>query len=99
MRVGSSLRAPEKRKDVVPVYPAVAQAGGIEGAVILELTIGVDGKVANAKILRSSPLFDRAAIDAVMQWEYAPTLLNGVPVPVIMTTTVTFSLPPQPPPQ
>jgi protein TonB len=54
--------------------------------------IGIDGKVADAKVLRSIPLLDQAALAAVRQWEYTPTLLNGVPVPVIMTVTVTFNL-------
>jgi hypothetical protein len=52
----------------------------------------VDGKVADAKVLRSIPLLDSAALDAVRQWEFTPTLLNGVPVPVIMTVTVNFTL-------
>ena len=59
---------------------------------IIEATIGVDGRVVNARILRSVPLLDDAALDAVRQWEYTPTLLNGVPVPVIMTVTVQFTL-------
>ena len=50
-----------------------------------------DGKVIDAKILRSIPLLDQAALDAVRQWEYTPTLLNGEPVPVVLTVTVTFT--------
>ena len=46
----------------------------------------------NARVLRSVPLLDQAALDAVRQWQYTPTMLNGVPVPVIMTVTVTFTL-------
>ncbi|MBL8143273.1 MAG: energy transducer TonB, partial [Acidobacteria bacterium] len=63
----------------------------ITGVVILELTIGADGSVVNARVLRSIPLLDQAALDAARQWKYAPTLLNGVPTPVIMTATVTFA--------
>ncbi len=59
---------------------------------ILECTIGVDGRVEDVKVLRSVPLLDAAAVDAVRQWVYTPTLLNGVPVPVIMTVTVNFKL-------
>ncbi len=59
---------------------------------ILQARIGVTGRVEDLQVLRSIPLLDRAAIDAVSQWEYAATLLNGVPVPVIMTVTVTFTL-------
>ena len=54
--------------------------------------IGADGKVKDAKVLRSIPLLDQAAVDAVKQWQFTPTLLNGVPVPVIMTVTVNFTL-------
>ncbi len=59
---------------------------------ILEATIGTDGTVKDLKVLRSIPLLDAAAIDAVKQWQYTPTTLNGVPVPVIMTVTVNFTL-------
>jgi protein TonB len=48
--------------------------------------------VVNARVLRSVPLLDQAALDAVRQWVFTPTLLNGVPVPVIMTVTVNFTL-------
>ena len=53
---------------------------------------GPDGAVKDAKVLRSIPLLDQAALDAVRQWVFTPTLLNGVPVPVIMTVTVQFTL-------
>ena len=75
-----------------PVYPPIAQAARVQGIVIIEATIGADGRVVNARILRSVPLLDQAALDAVRQWQYTPTLLNGVPVPVIMTVTVKFTL-------
>jgi protein TonB len=60
--------------------------------VIIEATIGPTGTVQDARILRSIPLLDAAALEAVRQWEYTPTLLNGVPVPVLMTITVNFTL-------
>ena len=59
---------------------------------IVEATIGTDGAVTGARVLRSIPLLDTAALDAVRQWQFSPTLLNGVPVSVIMTVTVTFTL-------
>ena len=86
------MKPPAKVKDVAPVYPASALAARVQGTVILEATIGVDGRVSDVKVLRSIPMFDQAAIDAVMQWEYTPTVLNGVAVPVIMTVTVPFTL-------
>ena len=92
VRVGGDIKEPKKIKDVKPVYPEAAKAAGVQGIVIIEIMIGTDGAVNEAKVLRSVPELDRAAVDAVMQWKYTPTLLNGEPVKVIMTVTVTFSL-------
>ncbi len=88
----SGAKAAQKVREVVPVYPLFALAARVQGTVIIEATIGADGQVVDARVLRSVPLLDQAALDAVRQWEYRPTLLNGVPVPVIMTVTVTFTL-------
>jgi protein TonB len=90
LRVGGKIEPPIKMNDVKPVYPALAQNAGVTGAVIIEATIGADGRVVDAKVLRSIPLLDQAALDAVRQWEYKPTFLNGVAVPVVMTVTVNF---------
>lgn len=90
--VGGAIRQPQKIREVAPVYPPIAQAARVQGIVIIEATIGEDGRVVNARVLRSVPLLDQAALDAVRQWQYTPTLLNGVPVPVIMTVTVQFTL-------
>jgi TonB family protein len=92
IRVGGNIRTPVKIKDVRPVYPPEAQAARVTGVVILEARIGEDGSVDDARVLRSIPLLDQAAVDAVMQWRFRPTLLNGKPVPVIMTVTVNFTL-------
>ena len=64
----------------------------VQGVVILECTISPQGRVSDVKILRGIPLLNEAALTAVKQWVYSPTLLNGVPVPVIMTVTVNFRL-------
>ena len=92
VRVGGNIAPPKKTRDVKPSYPQIAQSARVSGVVIIEATIGPNGKVQNARVLRSIPLLDQAALDAVKQWEYTPTLLNGVPVPVIMTVTVNFTL-------
>jgi len=92
VRVGGAIRQPVKLINVNPVYPAIAQAARVQGVVIVELTVGPDGRVQLAKVLRSIPLLDAAALDAVKQWIFSPTLLNGRPVPVIMTVTVNFVL-------
>ena len=92
LRVGGNVRAPTKVKDVRPIYPDDALAARIQGVVIIEATIDLDGRVADAKVLRSIPQLDEAAVAAVRQWEFTPTNLNGVAVPVIMTVTVNFTL-------
>jgi protein TonB len=92
VRVGGAIRQPQKVHDLLPTYPAIAQAARVQGLVIVEATISEDGRVVNARVLRSIPLLDEAALEAVRQWRYTPTLLNGVPVPVIMTVTVQFTL-------
>lgn len=92
VRVGGKIRPPTKTKNVTPVYPPAAKAAGVQGVVIIEAVIGADGKVADAKVLRSVPDLDGAAVAAVKQWEFTPTLLNGKPVPVVMTVTVNFKL-------
>jgi len=92
VRVGGNIKPPTKIRDVKPVYPAIAQSARVQGVVIIEATIGPNGRVQDARVLRSIPLLDQAALDAVKQWEFTPTLLNGVPVPVIMTVTVNFTL-------
>lgn len=91
MRVGGQIQPPAKTKDVRPVYPAAAKTARVAGTVTIEATIGPDGKVVDAKVVRSTPLLDQAALDAVRQWEYTPTLLNGVPIPVVMTVNVNFT--------
>ena len=70
----------------------IAKQARVQGVVILECTISPQGKVTDVKVLRGIPLLDAAATEAVKQWVYSPTLLNGVPVPVIMTVTVNFKL-------
>ena len=92
VRVGGDIKEPKKTKDVAPVYPEEAKANKVQGVVIIEALIGTDGKVKSAKALRPVALLDKAALEAVQQWEYTPTLLNGEPVEVIMTVTVNFTL-------
>jgi protein TonB len=77
---------------VAPVYPPIALAARKEGMVILEALISEDGSIRDVKVLRAEPLFEREAIAAVRQWRFSPTLLNGEPVPLVMTVTVGFSL-------
>jgi TonB family protein len=92
VRVGGNIRQPTKIRNVPPVYPPEARDAGVTGVVIMEITIGTDGNVRDARVLRSIPLLDQAAIDAVKQWQFTTTELNGQPVPVVMTVTINFSL-------
>jgi len=92
VRVGGEVKEPAKLRNVNPIYPDVAVASRIEGTVVLEATIAPNGKVAEVRVVRSLPLLEKAAIEAVKQWVYSPTLLDGVPVTAIMTVTVRFQL-------
>jgi len=93
-RPGGRIRPPEKVHDVRPEYPDLAQKARIEGVVIIQAIIGKTGAIEEATVLRSIPLLDAAALAAVRQWRYTPTLLNGQPIAVIMTVTVRFRLGP-----
>jgi TonB family protein len=92
VRVGGDIKPPLKTRDAKPVYPPIAKDAQVQGGVILEILVDVDGKVIDQRILHSIPLLDQAALEAARQWEYTPTLLNGNPVSVLMTATVNFSL-------
>jgi TonB family protein len=92
VRVGGAIKPPVRLVNVNPVYPEDARAAGVEGLVVLQIAIGEDGSVIEALVLRSIPMLDQAAIDAVIQWVYQPTLLNGMPVEVEMTVTINFTL-------
>jgi TonB family protein len=90
-QIGGSLSGPAR--DDVPHYPPDAQAAGIRGAVIVEITIDTSGTVVDTKVVRSVPLLDEEAVRTVRNWHYAPTMVNGQPVPVRMNVTVNFTLP------
>ncbi len=92
VRVGGDVKPPLKIRGAAPVYPAVAKQARKQGVVILEATIGTDGKVKEVKVARSAALFDDAAMAAVRTWEYKPTVIDGQPVQVILTVPVNFSL-------
>lgn len=92
VKVGGDVKPPVKLVDAKPVYPEDARAAGIAGVVILGIVIGEDGSVSETQVLRSIPELDQAAIEAVSQWKYEPTVLKGEPVEVEMTVTVNFTL-------
>jgi protein TonB len=88
----SGMKAPVKTTHVAPVYPVVARQAHIQGVVILEAVLDDQGRVESVRVLRSIPMLDQAAGDAVRQWRFTPALLNGQAVPVVMTVTVNFTL-------
>ena len=92
VHVGGEIKPPLKVKDVKPVYPPLARQARTQGVVILEVTIAEDGKVKTVKVLKSLALLEGAAIDAVKQWEFKPTLVNGKPTAIIMPVAVNFRL-------
>jgi periplasmic protein TonB len=94
VRVGGKIKEPKKLKNVAPEYPDIAKQARVQGVVVLEAIIDPSGRVDNVRVLRGIPLLNEAAVNAVRRWVYSPTLLNGVPVPVIMTVTVNFTLGP-----
>jgi len=92
LRVGGVVPEPKKLKVAEPVYPPIAKTARVQGVVILECLVDVDGKVKQTRVLRSIPLLDQAATDAVMQWEFEPTVWRGAVTPVLMTVTVNFRM-------
>jgi protein TonB len=92
IRVGGDISAPRKLKHVEPVYPADAKAAGVSGVVILEVLIDTKGLVSETRVIKSIELLDAAATEAVRQWEYTPTLLNGEPCEIVMAVAITFQL-------
>ena len=92
LRVGGNIKLPTKLRDVKPTYPAEAQASRVQGVVIIEPVIDPSGSIANARVLRSIPGLDDAALGAVSRWHFTPTLVDGQAQSVIMTVTVNFTL-------
>ena len=94
VRVGGNIRAPRKVENVNPDYPQRLLEAGLQGKVVVEAVVGVDGRVVRTRALtmEAHPDFAKAAVEAVRQWRYEPTLLNGSPIEVVMTVTVDFSL-------
>jgi protein TonB len=92
VRIGGAIKEPRKLKHIDPEYPPVALAARIQGVVVLECLISPEGRVTEVKVVNGLPLLSEAAVTAVRQWIYTPTLMNGVPMPALMTLTVRFGL-------
>lgn len=92
IRLPPGAPEPKKLKHVDAEYPDRARSARIQGVVQIEAVIGADGTVRDAKVVRSIPLLDGAALDAVRQWQFEPVLIDGNPRAVLMTVSVNFSL-------
>lgn len=92
VRVGGNVRTPRRIKYVHPDYPPDALSAKIEGIVIIEATIGKDGRIVNAKVIKSVPALDSAALEAVGKWQYTPTMIDGKPREVILVVTLKFEI-------
>jgi protein TonB len=92
VRAAGEIKAPRLVRRIEPDYPEIARQARVEGVVILEATTDVFGRVTGVRVLRSLPLLDAAAVDAVRQWVYEPMVINGRPRPVTFTVTVRFVL-------
>jgi TonB family protein len=92
VKVKDAIKPPKLVKRVLPKYPEEASKAGVEGVVILQARTDVEGKVKDVMVLRSVPVLDQAAIDAVKQWVYEPMMIDGQPKEAVFTTTVRFAL-------
>jgi TonB family protein len=88
-QVGGALTPPPRLDR--PVYPTEALTAGVEGVVVVEVVINEQGDVADARVVRSIPMLDDAAIQAVRNWHFKPTTVQGNSVPVRMNVTVNFT--------
>ena len=92
VRVGSHIKAPRQTYSIQPEYPPLARQAHVSGTVVVDAVLDEHGNVVGAHALSGHPLLIPAALRAVLQWKYEPTLLNGTPVAVEMEITVHFKL-------
>jgi protein TonB len=92
IRVGGNVQAANLIRKVTPVYPPLAKQARVQGTVRFSAIIGKDGAIQNLQLVSGHPLLVPAATEAVKQWVYKPTLLNGEPVEVITQIDVNFTL-------
>jgi protein TonB len=92
LRVGGNVQQANLLRMVQPVYPPIAKTAHISGTVILHAIISKDGTIEQLEYVSGPPLLMKNAMDAVHQWRYKPTMLNGEPVEVDTTVSVVFTL-------
>ena len=92
IRIGDNVQESKLIRKVEPVYPEEALRARVQGKVVLAIVVNEEGFVTEAKVVKGHPILNDAAIAAVRQWKYSPTLLNGEPVPVMATVTIIFNM-------
>lgn len=92
LTIGGAVRPPVKIVDARPHYPELAKQTRAHGMVEVEIVVGPSGDVEQARVTKSVPLLDKAALDAVRKWKYAPTIVNGVAVPVKLSVGLSFAM-------
>jgi protein TonB len=92
LRVGGNVQADHILNKVNPVYPPIAKQSRLQGLVRLNVVVNKDGTVQDVQVASGDPLLAGASVDAVRQWTYRPTLLNGNPVEVVTVVDVNFTL-------
>lgn len=92
VRVAQLPIAPTKIADARPLYPEIARSARVEGTVVLEAVLDQTGRVTQLRVIQSVPMLNQAALDAVRQWRYTPSIYGGQPVSVLMTITIRFTL-------
>jgi protein TonB len=91
-RVSSEVAQSNIASRVEPIYPPLARTARIQGSVVVQFEISIEGRVQNASVVNGNPLLTAAALDAIRQWTYKPFVLNGQTIPVYTTATVNFTL-------
>ncbi len=92
VRIGGNVQAAKMIRQIQPLYPQIAKTAHVQGTVMLHAIIAKDGTVQELQYVSGPALLMRSAMDAVRQWRYQPTLLNGEPVEVDTTISVVFTL-------
>jgi TonB family protein len=92
IQIGGNVQESKLIRRVEPVYPELAKKARVQGKVTLKISVDEEGNVADVSVIEGHPLLDEAAINAVRQWKYSPTFLNGKPVSVMATVSVEFNL-------
>jgi protein TonB len=90
IKVGGDMQPPKLVSSVMPVYPSVARSAGVSGRVVVQASVSATGAVVATKVISGPVLLRPAAVDAVRRWKYRPATLNGTPVAVDITVTMTF---------